>query len=47
MQCSIREWALRHGWCGKPINHEHAQGMLVAGLGMLASHFRHRQPTIA
>jgi hypothetical protein len=47
MQCSIREWALRQGWCGKPIKHEHAQGMLVAALGVLANHFHHRLPSIA
>jgi hypothetical protein len=39
LHCSIREWALRQGWGGRPIKHEHAQGMLVAGLGVLARHF--------
>lgn len=39
LQCSIREWALREGWGGRPVKHEHAQGMLVAALGVLAKHY--------
>jgi hypothetical protein len=39
LQCSIREWALRQGWGGRPVKHEHAQGMLVAALGVLARHY--------
>lgn len=39
LQCSIREWALREGWGGRPVKHEQAQGMLVAALGVLARHF--------
>jgi hypothetical protein len=38
LQRSIREWAMRQGWCGKPVRQELAQGMLVAALGILASH---------
>jgi hypothetical protein len=34
---SLRQWALRQGWSGRPVRQEHAQGILVAALGMLAS----------
>jgi hypothetical protein len=33
---SVREWAIRQGWGGRPVRQEHAQGILVAALGMLA-----------
>jgi hypothetical protein len=36
LQRSIREWALRQGWGGRPVRAEQAQGILVAALGMLA-----------
>ncbi len=39
MQCSIREWALRQGWGGRPVRQESAQGILVAALGVLAKHY--------
>ena len=42
--CSIREWAARRGWSGRPVGHAQAQGMLVAALGVLAAHFRLRAP---
>ena len=35
---SVREWALRQGWGGRPVRQEQAQGMLVATLGVLAAH---------
>ena len=38
-ETSVREWALRQGWSGKPIAPMHGQGMLVAALGVLAVHF--------
>jgi hypothetical protein len=38
LQRSIREWALRQGWGGRPVRQEQAQGILVAALGMLAAH---------
>ena len=38
LQRSVREWALRQGWCGKPVRQEQAQGILIAALGMLAAH---------
>jgi hypothetical protein len=39
LQRSVREWAMRQGWCGRPVRQEQAQGILIAGLGMLAGHF--------
>jgi hypothetical protein len=38
LQRSIREWAIRQGWGGRPVRQEQAQGILVAALGMLAGH---------
>jgi hypothetical protein len=40
LQQSVREWALRQGWRGRPVRQDQAQGILVAALGMLAAHFR-------
>jgi hypothetical protein len=39
LQRSMREWAMRQGWGGRPVRQEQAQGILVAALGMLAAHF--------
>jgi Domain of unknown function (DUF6456) len=39
MQTSMREWALRQGWGGRPVRQESAQGILVAALGVLAKHY--------
>ena len=39
LQCSIREWAMRQGWGGRPIGEKQAHGILVAALGMLARHY--------
>ncbi len=36
LQHSIREWAMRQGWGGRPIGEKPAQGILVAALGVLA-----------
>jgi hypothetical protein len=36
LQRSLREWALRQGWGGRPVRAEQAQGILVAALGVLA-----------
>jgi hypothetical protein len=33
---SIREWAIRQGWCGRSVEQKEAKGILVAALGMLA-----------
>jgi hypothetical protein len=39
LQHSVREWAIRQGWNGRPVRQEQAQGILVAALGVLATHF--------
>jgi hypothetical protein len=39
LQRSIREWAMRQGWGGKPVRIEQAQGILVAALGVLAGYY--------
>jgi hypothetical protein len=39
LQRSVREWAIRQGWGGRPVRQEQAQGILVAALGMLAANF--------
>ena len=41
LQRSVREWAMRQGWCGRPVRQEQAQGILVAALGMLAAQSRY------
>jgi hypothetical protein len=38
LQRSVREWAIRQGWGGRPVRQEQAQGILVAALGVLAGH---------
>jgi hypothetical protein len=38
LQRSVREWAMREGWRGRPVRQEQAQGILVAALGVLAAH---------
>jgi hypothetical protein len=38
LQRSVREWAMRQSWGGRPVRQEQAQGILVAALGMLAAH---------
>lgn len=40
LEYSVREWAMRQGWSGRPVHGPVAQGMLVAALGTLAMHFR-------
>jgi hypothetical protein len=40
LQRSVREWAIRQGWGGRPVRQEQAQGILVAALGVLAMHSR-------
>jgi hypothetical protein len=39
LQRSVREWAMRQGWGGRPVRQAQAQGILVAALGLLAAHF--------
>jgi hypothetical protein len=43
LQRSVREWALRQGWGGRPVRQEQAQGILVAALEVLAGHFGYAQ----
>jgi hypothetical protein len=43
LQTSLREWALRQGWGGRPIGVHEARGILVAALGTLAAHSGHAQ----
>ena len=43
LQRSIREWAMRQGWGGRPVRVEQAQGILVAALGVLARHYGYQQ----
>jgi hypothetical protein len=39
LEMSVREWAARRGWSGRPVPQPIAGGMLVAGLGILAVQF--------
>jgi hypothetical protein len=41
LQRSVREWAIRQGWNGRPVRQGQAQGILVAALGVMA---RGREP---
>jgi hypothetical protein len=38
LQRSVREWAIRQGWGGRPVDHKAAGGILIAALGVLAAH---------
>ena len=38
--CSVREWAVRQRWAGRPIRQEQAAGILIAALGVLACRTR-------
>jgi hypothetical protein len=39
LQRSIRGWAMRQGRGDRPVRVEQAQGILIAGLGMLKRHY--------
>jgi hypothetical protein len=39
LEFSIREWAMRQGWSGRPVHGPVAQGIMAAALGTLAMHF--------
>ena len=41
LQRSVREWAMRQGWNGRPVDQGKAQGILIAALGMLAVHLKY------
>ena len=45
LQLSIREWSLRQGWGGRPVEQKEAKGMLIAALGMLAKHYGYSEAT--
>ena len=47
LQRSVREWAMRQGWGGRPVRQEQAQGILVAALGMLVAHFGYGEASLA
>ena len=36
---SVRQWAMREGWGGKPLSETVAKGTLLGTLGVLAKHF--------
>jgi len=38
-ELSMREWAMREGWGGRPLRPEVAKGTLLGALGVLAKHF--------
>ena len=37
LQRSVREWAIRQGWGGRPVRQEQAHRILVAALGVLSA----------
>jgi Domain of unknown function (DUF6456) len=47
LQRSVREWAIRQGWGGRPVRQEQAHGILIASLGMLAVHFGYGEARLA
>ena len=47
LQRSVREWAMRQGWRGRSVDQKEAKGILIAALGMLARHYRYREPRLA
>jgi len=36
---TVKDWALREGWGGRPLSQEQAAGVLVAALGVLQALF--------
>jgi hypothetical protein len=47
LQRSVREWAMRQGWGGRPVRQEQAERILVAALGMLAAHVGYGEARLA
>ena len=43
LQRSVREWAMRQGWGGRPVDHKAAAGILIAALGVLAARAGYRE----
>ena len=46
-QRSMREWAMRQGWGGRPLHVQQAQGIALAALDLLARDFGYRADTAA
>ena len=44
LQSSLREWALRQGWNGRPMQLNQATGVLLTALGILAVHYGYERP---
>jgi hypothetical protein len=38
-QWTLKQWALREGWGGRPLNPETASGILIGGLGVLQAFY--------
>ncbi len=38
-EATLKEWATREGWGGRPISQETASGILVGALGVLQAHY--------
>jgi hypothetical protein len=47
LQRSVREWAMRQGWGGRPVRQEQAQGILIAALGTMAAHLGYGEARLA
>jgi hypothetical protein len=43
LQRSVRDWALRESWNGRPLDQKEAKGILVAALGVLVSHYGYQR----
>jgi Domain of unknown function (DUF6456) len=43
LQQSIRDWATRQSWNGRPSDQKEAKGILIAALGMLAGHYSYTE----
>jgi hypothetical protein len=39
LQHSLRAWAMRQGWNGRPVDQKEAKGILVSALGVLAGQY--------
>jgi len=47
LEQSLRDWALRQGWNGRPVTPTLAHGILLGTLGMLAVHYGLARPSAA
>jgi hypothetical protein len=47
LQRSVREWAMRQGWGGRPLHVQQAQGIGLAALDLLARDFGYRTDAAA